>query len=177
MGHGRDTSHHPFGLRLYVPKKMNNLTINTALKNDLEQILDLQKEAYASEAQIYNDFSIPPLLQTLEDLENEFESNIFFKVEINGKIIGSVRAYQENGKCYIGKLIVSPAHQNQGLGSKLLKQIELQFSHVEKYILFTGAKSDKNLHIYKKYGYQITNQRKVSDNLTIVFLCKNNTIA
>ena len=56
---------------------MKNLTANTALKTDLEQILDLQKEAYASEAQIYNDFTIPPLLQTLVDLENEFESNIF----------------------------------------------------------------------------------------------------
>ena len=77
---------------------MNNLTINIALKTDLEQILDLQKEAYISEAQIYNDFSIPPLLQTIEDLENEFDNNIFLKTESNGKIIGSVRAYQENGK-------------------------------------------------------------------------------
>ncbi|WP_198936769.1 GNAT family N-acetyltransferase [Domibacillus epiphyticus] len=33
-----------------------------------------------------------------------------------GKIIGSVRAYEKEGICYIGKLMVQPAYQNKGLG-------------------------------------------------------------
>ena len=41
-----------------------------------------------------------------------------------GGIIGSVRAYQENGTVYIGKLMVYPKMQKKGIGTKLLLEIE-----------------------------------------------------
>ena len=133
---------------------MTDLKIEIASKRDLPQILALQKEAYVSEASIYDDFSIPPLQQTLKEIENELEDNVFLKVDKDGEIIGSVRAMSKEGTCYIGKLIVSPAHQNRGIGKKLLSEIETLFPDVNRYELFTGAKSLKNLHIYKTLGYQ-----------------------
>jgi hypothetical protein len=42
------------------------LIIEEATVSDAEEILALQKLAYQSEAEIYNDFGIPPLVQTLE---------------------------------------------------------------------------------------------------------------
>lgn len=42
--------------------------ITAASPADAAAILALQKLAYQSEARLYNDFSIPPLLQTLEEL-------------------------------------------------------------------------------------------------------------
>jgi predicted N-acetyltransferase YhbS len=153
---------------------MNDFTIDIASKFDLPQILGLQKKAYKSEAQIYNDFSIPPLTQSTEELEIEFQNQLFLKAESKGDIVGSVRAFQKDGVCFIGKLIVSPSHQNQGLGSMLLNEIESKFSTVKKYELFTGDKSEKNLHIYKKHGYKISGRKNVSDKLTLIFLNKNN---
>jgi len=44
---------------------------------DLPKILDLQKLAYLSEAKIHNNYSIQPLLQTLDELEMEFEKVLF----------------------------------------------------------------------------------------------------
>ena len=83
------------------------LIIQKAQKNDLEAILELQYLAYQSEAKLFNNSDIPPLKQTLEDVVNEFQKGIILKaVDENNVIIGSVRAYYENGNVYIGKLIV-----------------------------------------------------------------------
>ena len=41
------------------------MEIEPAMIEDAAEILALQKLAYRSEAEIYNDFSIQPLLQTL----------------------------------------------------------------------------------------------------------------
>jgi N-acetylglutamate synthase-like GNAT family acetyltransferase len=90
--------------------------------SDAEEILILQKLAYRSEAEIYNDFNIPPLVQTPESIEKDFENQYFLKAVMEGKIIGSVRAYTKEGTCYIGRLIVHPDFQNQGIGSSLIKR-------------------------------------------------------
>lgn len=46
---------------------------------------------------------IPPLKQTIEEVYEEFQKGTILKAEDGGgDIIGSVRAYQENGTVYIG---------------------------------------------------------------------------
>ena len=45
---------------------------------DLEAILELQRLAYQGEARLLNDFSIPPLMQTLEEMKEEFRSGILW---------------------------------------------------------------------------------------------------
>ena len=87
------------------------MTIIQAEREDLEAILQLQYLAYQSEAVLLQNFSIPPLKQTLTDLEAEFERGIVLKAEEGGMIVGSVRAYCEDGTARIGKLIVDPAFQ------------------------------------------------------------------
>lgn len=154
---------------------MNNISITIASKKNLPAILKLQKEAYVSEAIIYDDFNIPPLQQSLEQIEEEFSNHTFLKAEAEGKIIGSVRAHEEQGVCFIGKLIVDVSAQNQGLGKKLLETIESHFKSVKKYELFTGHRSLKNLHIYTKRGYRATGERKINASLTIVTLQKDNS--
>jgi hypothetical protein len=44
------------------------MVIEKAVVNDAEKILSLQKIAYRSEAEIYDDFTIPPLKQTSEEI-------------------------------------------------------------------------------------------------------------
>jgi hypothetical protein len=46
-----------------------NMIIERAHIEDTKEILDFQKLAYQSEAEIYNDYTIPPLTQTLEEME------------------------------------------------------------------------------------------------------------
>jgi ribosomal protein S18 acetylase RimI-like enzyme len=156
---------------------MNEIKIERASEKDIEKILALQKIAYVSEAEIINDFTIPPLHQTTDEILSEFSYQTFLKVELKNKVVGSIRAYLKNGTCYIGKLIVHPDYQNIGIGTKLLNAAELKFQEAKRYELFTGKKSEKNLYIYKKNGYRIFRQQKISKKLTFVFLEKTNDIA
>jgi ribosomal protein S18 acetylase RimI-like enzyme len=151
------------------------MMIERATVSDAGEILSLQKLAYRSEAEIYDDFSIPPLLQSLEEIKKDFESQIFLKATVNGKIRGSVRAFAKEGTCYIGRLIVHPEFQDRGLGTKLMNRIEENFKDVKRFELFTGHRSEKNLHLYQKLGYRIFKTVKANDRLNIVYLEKLQT--
>lgn len=129
-------------------------TISQANVTDAEDILELQKIAYRIEADRYDNYDIPPLRQTLVDLRAQFSSHIFLKAILEGQIIGSVRAYEETGTCYIGRLAVHPEFQNRGVGAALMNEIEKCFSP-KRFELFVGAKSYNNLHLYEKLGYTI----------------------
>jgi ribosomal protein S18 acetylase RimI-like enzyme len=153
------------------------MLIEPAQLTDAPEILALQKLAYLSEAEISQDFTIPPLTQTLEEIEREFPTRTVLKTTVDGKIIGSVRAYLQQETCYIGRLIVHPDFQNQGIGAKLLREIEGRFARARRYELFTGEKSERNLYFYQKWGYRIFRKEALTDKVTIVFLEKRNGAA
>lgn len=146
-------------------------SVDIAAKNDLEEILKLQKLAYQENAIRYNDFAIQPLTQTLEGLKKESEGSIILKVVEDRMIVGSVRAFEKNGSCYIGKLIVHPGYQNRGIGKKLMKAIEKCFEGV-RFELFTGHLDEKNLAFYEKMGYRRFKEEKIHDALRFVFFEK-----
>ena len=148
------------------------MKIELALKEDLTDILKLQKLAYQSEARIYNDFMIPPLLQTLEQINDDFENQMFLKATVNKQIVGSVRAYKEIDTCYIGRLIVHPDFQNQGIGTSLINAIEARFCNLKRYELFTGHKSKKNLYLYQKLGYKQFRTYRIHERLQMIYLEK-----
>jgi ribosomal protein S18 acetylase RimI-like enzyme len=148
------------------------MMIERATISDAEEILALQKLAYRSEAEIYNDFNIPPLVQTLESMEQDFENQLFLKVLVGGRIIGSVRGYSKDGTCYIGRLIVHPDFQNRGIGTNLMNEIERTLSSCKRFELFTGDRSERNLYLYEKLGYKVFKTAKITDQTNIVFLEK-----
>jgi N-acetylglutamate synthase-like GNAT family acetyltransferase len=158
-----------FDVELVRNKK---LIIERAKVEDAKEILALQKLAYQSEAAIYDDYTIPPLMQTLEGIEADFERQVFLKASVDGRIIGSVRAHVRQETCLIGRLIVHPDFQNQGIGARLMGEIEKAFSQAKRYELFTGHLSERNLHFYQKRGYKIFKREKITEDLTLVFLEK-----
>lgn len=145
--------------------------IERASISDAEEILILQRLAYRSEAEIYNDFTMEPLVQSLEQILQQFEDHVVLKAVGDGTIIGSVRANEKDGTCYIGKLIVHPKHQNRGIGKMLMNAIEGTFQ-LPRYELFTGSKSEKNLDLYKKLGYGTICERVFTPDFVLVYLEK-----
>ena len=143
-----------------------------AEKRDLQKILDLQYLAYQSEARLFDSQDIPPLKQTLTDVENEYRKGIILKALDEDKtIIGSVRAFCDNGTVYIGKLMVHPSKQGQGIGTKLLLEMEKQYPD-QRYELFTSTKSVKNIALYQKLGYKIFDEEQVTEELRFVYMEK-----
>ena len=148
--------------------------IEKAKIEDLQEILKLQYLAYQSEAKLFNDMNIPPLKQTLEELYDEFQKGTILKVVNDvGTIIGSVRAYQKGETVYIGKLMVHPQYQKQGIGTKLLIEIENEYPN-KRYELFTSTKSISNIKLYQRMGYKIFKEKSVTDELKFVYLQKVN---
>ena len=146
--------------------------IMKAQEEDLEKILELQYLAYQSEAKLFSNMDIPPLRQTIEEVYDEFQRGIILKAEDDGgNIIGSVRAYQEDGTVYIGKLMVHPKMQKKGIGTKLLLEIENEYPN-QRYELFTSTKSISNIRLYEKLGYKIFKEEAASRELQFVYLQK-----
>jgi ribosomal protein S18 acetylase RimI-like enzyme len=152
--------------------RLGHLEITRASQEDAEIILHLQIHAYLSEAEIYNDYSIPPLIQTLKEIKQEFSWQVFLNAIEEGEIIGSVRAYLEKGTAYIGRLMVKPYSQNKGIGTKLMQAIEEYFTMAARYELFTGHRSARNLYLYQKLGYREFKRLPVNDRIVLVFLEK-----
>lgn len=150
-------------------KEGHKLIIMRAEQQDLQEILNLQHLAYQSEVMLQKKTSIPPLTQILPEMQQEFEKGIFLKaVDDNNTIVGAVRAYSENDILYIRKLIVHPDLQGQGVGTKLLEEIERICPHL-RCETFTSSKSERNIRLFERLGYSILKEQEISDGLK---LCK-----
>ncbi len=148
------------------------IIISRAQLADAAEILALQKLAYLSEAELYHDYNLPPLTQTLAELEAELSEVVCLKAVQDGHLVASVRARELDGTCHIGRLIVHPQAQGHGLGQRLMAAIEAEFAQAKRFELFTGSRSERNLRIYAKLGYRPVRTRDLSPNLSLVFLQK-----
>jgi ribosomal protein S18 acetylase RimI-like enzyme len=128
-----------------------------ATSKDAEDILRIQKLAFQSEAEIHNNFNIPPLIQSLDSVYNDFSSFEFYKALYGGKIVGTIKIQLlDKHKLWIGRLVVDPEYQNRGIGKFMMSEIESRYKFVKIFELFTGEKSARNIKFYKALGYRIT---------------------
>ncbi len=148
------------------------VTIRMATKEDAAAILALQKLAYRSEARLYNDWAISPLVQTIESLLEEFAGSVVLKAMLDDRLVGSVRARLNGDTCEIARLAVHPDLQGRGIGSELLRRIEGRFDNIARYELFTGSKSEANIRLYERHGYKITHTKPMSEKVSFTFMEK-----
>lgn len=149
--------------------------IERATECDLQAILDLQKAAFMEVAKQMNNFNIPPLLQDIQSVRNDFDTCVILKfISHEDQIVGSIRGniYGENF-CHIGKLFVHPNFQNKGIGTALMYEIEKYFPSCQKFTLFTGNETPNTVHLYTNVGYHIV-YKKVIDGLLLIHMEKEN---
>jgi ribosomal protein S18 acetylase RimI-like enzyme len=156
-----------------IPATPRAVVIGRAGVDDIPAILELQKLAYRSEARLYDDWSLPPLTQTLESLRAELMSSTALTAKVGARLVGSVRARIDDGICRIGRLIVHPESQRRGLGALLMEHIEREFGDSRKFELFTGSRSAGNIRLYERLGYKRTREEMVSRSITLVFMEKS----
>lgn len=149
------------------------MTITAARESDAGDILALQKLAFLAEAEIYGDYSIAPLTQTVAELQRDFAGSTILKETTGGAIVGSVRGSLADGTCRVGRLMVHPRFQNKGIGSRLMREIEGLFKdRCERFEIFTGHKSEKNIRLYEKLGYRVFRTERITPVLSLVFMEK-----
>ena len=132
------------------------MTIEKVAREELQDILQLQYRAYASEARLLNNWNIPPLKQTLAEVEAEWDKGVLLKAVEDGKLLGSVRAWEMDGTVYVGKLMVEPEFQGRGIGTKLYtaleKILDLQGYHI-LYALVTEENTE-SIAFHEKFSYK-----------------------
>lgn len=148
------------------------MEVVSATIEDAREILCLQRLAYQTEATIYGDHRLPPLTETLDELQALFSRRRFLKAVAGGRIVGSVRGFECHGSCHIERLITHPDYRRRGIGTALLQQIESYFPAARRFELFTGHRSANNIRLYQRRGYRIFRSEKVDDRVTLVFMEK-----
>ncbi|WP_336204921.1 GNAT family N-acetyltransferase [Nonomuraea sp. LPB2021202275-12-8] len=146
------------------------MEIQRAVAADAGEILTLQRAAYVSEAQLYGDPYIPPLVESLEQVRKAIETGVVLKAAEAGRIVGAVRGSVAGTTCLVGRLVVAPDCQGRGLGTALLGALHEQVPDAEAFDLFTGHLSEPNLRLYKRLGYRETHRERMDDHLTLVHL-------
>lgn len=137
-----------------------------ATEADAAEVMVLQRCCWVSEAISNNDLTIPPLTESLDRVRTWLADAWVLRED--GRLIGAVRAVRDGETWQIGRLMVAPDRQGEGLGGLLLRHAEGQAPDgVRWYELFTGAASLGNLARYRHAGYT-----EVARTDALVFLRK-----
>lgn len=146
------------------------MNIQPARQQDLPEILAVQRAAFEAEAQLVNDWNIPPLTQTLDELADDWRKGIMLKaVNAEGIIVGTVRGHNALDGFYIGRLAVLPQWQGRGMGSALLKAI-IAKAETKRFVLFTSTKSERNLRLYERFGFKHFKKSTTATGVPLIWL-------
>jgi N-acetylglutamate synthase-like GNAT family acetyltransferase len=150
--------------------------IEKALRSELSEILSIQKAAFAPIAALLNKPELQPMTQTLTEIETEYANWLFLKYTLEGRIVGSVRAYLDKSDvCHIGKLVVLPEYQSAGIGKALMQAVHEAYKNCNSYELFTGKHVPHIVDFYRRLGYAEKNTKSM-DGVVMVFMERGNNL-
>ncbi|WP_067128650.1 GNAT family N-acetyltransferase [Microtetraspora malaysiensis] len=164
--------------------------IERASPEDAGEILTLQRAAYVTEAQMYGDPFITPLVESQEQLRRAIETGVVLKAVEGARVVGSVRgrlpdplgqegvqartgrreAPSSGPTCLVARLVVAPDRQGGGIGTALLEALHEAVPEAVAFDLFTGHLSEGNLRLYRRLGYRETRRERVQDHLTLIHM-------
>jgi GNAT superfamily N-acetyltransferase len=131
---------------------------------DAGELLTLQRAAYVVEAQAHDDPRLPPLTETLAEIRAALAAAdvTVLGVRDRARLIATVRLQHDPADpsiARVARLAVAPDRQGEGLGSRLLAEVERHTRPgVRSLILFTGERSHANLGLYSRRGYSETHR-------------------
>jgi ribosomal protein S18 acetylase RimI-like enzyme len=147
--------------------------IEPARAGDEGEILTVQRAAYVSEAQRYDDPHIPPLTEPLDSVAAAVAAGQVIVARSGARLVGAVRGVVDGSVCHVGRLVVAPDQQRRGIGSALLAAVEAAHAGtVGEFALFTGADSAANLRLYERFGYRVVWTEPVTADWGLVHLSK-----
>ncbi|QNA94134.1 GNAT family N-acetyltransferase [Microbacterium sp. Se63.02b] len=147
------------------------MVISPLSEADAGEVLTVQRAAFVSEAKIYGSVDMPPLTQTLAELEAELRSESGLAARIDGRLVGAIRFVEKEDMLLIGRIAIAPDVQGEGVGRMLLESAE-RSSSAGIAELFTGSLSEANIRLYERCGYEEHERVPDGDGTAQVFLRK-----
>ena len=126
--------------------------IRPATESDFPALLQVQQIAFGEYAGVHKVSGWTT--ETLESLKEDAREKHIFVAEEGGTIVGSVRFWTVAGVCVIRLLSVSPAHQRQGVGKSLIREIESITTDAHKFYACTMLRTARNIQFFMQLGYR-----------------------
>ena len=136
---------------------MNDVKIRNANLNDAEDLERCMHRAYSIYEERMGNQALPPLEI---DYANEIENYPTWVAESNGKIVGGLTMFFNDGLATLSNIAVDSDFQGHGLGRSLMTFAENEARNrgFAKLNLATHTLLTENLAIYKHLGWKETNQ-------------------
>lgn len=132
-----------------------NVEIGLARESDAGEVLTVQRAAYVSEAQAYDNPHLSALTESLSSVRQAIAEEIVLVARLGTRLVGAVRGRVEGPVCHVGRLVVAPDQQGMGIGRLLLLAVEERApASVQRFALHTGGRSAGNIGLYRKLGYE-----------------------
>ncbi len=148
------------------------MRIELATIQDVPEIQELQRKAFGPLCVELNWQDAPILKETLQYAYEEFSQGTTLKaLNDEGRIIGSVHGKMEEGSLYIGRLMVLPEYQQQGIGKQLFREIQRLLPH-KRVWLSTCKQISAPYEFYLREGFRPFKRETVGPGLTWVYMEK-----
>ncbi len=151
----------------------NEVVFEQASDGDAGEILTVQRAAFVQEAQLYGDPMVPPLTESLADIRLAIDTCHVIIGRLGHRAVAAGRVRVRVRVGLVGRLSVVPDLQGLGIGRALLAAVEATCrGDVDSWELYTGARTEGNLHLYHSAGYVDTHSEHVGGALDFVHMRK-----
>jgi ribosomal protein S18 acetylase RimI-like enzyme len=139
-----------------------------------QRILDIQQLAYLQESILIDYPNLPPLKETLLDIQTSGES--FLGYYEQNALAGVLSYSLEQKTLTIQRLVVHPTCTRRGIGRALLQELIHQHRHIKTFTVSTAEKNIPAVKLYEKHGFEITQRHTTPDGLALVRLKKHQSV-
>jgi len=137
--------------------------VRLANENDIESILEITKEAFASYVKLAGIESVAALNETPEDIKKDLENKIVLIALQDKTPVGCVRVeILEDNTAYLSRFGVRTTNQNNGIGKSIMNLVDkiMIEKGVKEISLHTGAKITSLVRFYYGRGFYIDSTDK-----------------
>lgn len=146
---------------------IQKLTHNTPAT--AKEILQLQKTAYAIEAELIGFSDLPPIKNTVDSIMHSEEQFIGY-IE-DHKILGVLSYKEEEGFIDIHRLMVNPSSFRKGIAQALLSYLfENSSPSPYPFIVQTGTQNTPAINLYEKNHFQTVQEIEIEPDVHMVLL-------
>lgn len=140
-------------------------------EDTVQQIWELQRVAYAVEAELIGYDGIPPLQESIDELRVCGES--FLGVDDKVGFIGAVSWIRlDDGTLDICRLVVHPRTHRSGIATSLLDALDT-LEPAERTVVSTGTANIPALALYRNRGFIPTEKQQIAPDITITLLVRH----
>lgn len=135
------------------------------------KIWQVQIPSYQVEAKLINFDQIPPLRESVEDLQRCEET--FYGYWIGEELAGAISYKREGDALDIHRMMVHPQHFRKGVASKLLAFVEQVEEGVQRILVATGARNVPAVNLYLRHGFHQVGEQEVAPGVFLALFEKS----